>query len=116
MTVKNTGNMPGKEIVQVYLAAPHKMTDKPSNELKAFAKTQTLQPGEFETLMLTLTPKDLASFIPNQNAWIAEAGNYTVLVGASSLNIKEKSNFLLKDALTIEKTHPAFQLDIPFTD
>ena len=116
VTVKNTGKVSGKEVVQLYLSAPSKSIDKPKEELKAFGKTKELKPGESETLKLTLSPKDLASFLENKNAWIAEAGTYKVLVGASSLDIKKTLEFLVPNELTVEKVKKAFDLETKFTE
>ncbi len=116
VTVKNTGKTAGKEVVQLYLGAPSNTIDKPTSELKAFAKTKELQPGESQTLTLTLNPKDLASFVTAKNAWIAEAGNYTVSIGTSSLNIKQSRDFSLAKELIVEKTNSSFAADIQFSD
>lgn len=116
VTVKNTGKTAGKEVVQLYLSAPSKSIDKPKEELKVFAKTKELKPGESETLKLTLSPKDLASFLENKNAWIAEAGTYKVLVGTSSLNIKKTAEFNVPNEIVVEKVKKAFELETPFQE
>lgn len=64
-----------------YISAPAVEMDKPSTELKAFAKTKTLSPGESQVLEFTLTPADLASFNTAKSSWIADAGNYLVRIG-----------------------------------
>ncbi|WPV68064.1 glycoside hydrolase family 3 N-terminal domain-containing protein [Chitinophaga sp. LS1] len=109
VTVKNTGKVAGKEVVQLYLSAPHNSIDKPNEELKAFAKTKVLKPGESEVVILQLQARDLASFIEAQQAWVAESGKYTVKVGSSSLDIHQQADFTLDDALTVEKVHKAFE-------
>ena len=116
VTVKNTGKFAGKEVVELYLSAPSKNIDKPSSELKAFAKTKLLQPGESQTITLTLNPKNLASFVTAKNAWIAEAGTYKVAIGTSSLNIKQTAKFTLTKELIVEKTNAAFAADTKFSD
>jgi beta-glucosidase len=116
VTVKNTGNVAGKEVVELYLSAPAKNTDKPSSELKAFAKTKLLQPGESQTITLTINPKDLASFVIAKNAWIAEAGSYKVAIGTSSLNIKQSASFSVAKELVVEKTNSSFSPDSKFLD
>ncbi len=116
VTVKNTGKVAGKEVVQLYLSAPSKSIDKPKEELKAFAKTKELKPGESQTLTLALAPKDLASFLENKSAWVAEAGDYKVLVGASSLNIKQTASFSVSKEITVEKVKKSFELDSKFTE
>jgi len=110
--VKNTGKTAGKEIVELYLSAPEKTLQKPESELKAFAKTKQLQPGETQKLTLTLKAKDLASFDEKASAWVADAGTYKVLVGTSSLNIKQSATFTLAADKIVEKTHKAFALDV----
>lgn len=116
VTVKNSGKTAGKEVVQLYLSAPSKNTDKPTSELKAFAKTKELKAGESQTITLTLNPKDLASFVTDKNAWIAEAGSYKVAIGTSSLDIKKTANFNLEKETVVEKTNSSFALDTKFTD
>lgn len=105
VTVTNTGNVPGKEVVQLYLSAPKGKMDKPSEELKGFAKTYLLQPGESQTISLVLLPPDLSSFDTNTSSWTADAGNYTVKIGTSSLNIKQTASFTLPKDLVVEKLH-----------
>ena len=84
LVITNTGKVRGKEIVQLYISAPTENLNKPSVELKAFAKTGLLKPGQSETIHFTLSPSDLASFDTNRSSWVADAGKYTVKIGASS--------------------------------
>ena len=87
ITVKNTGDVSGKEVAQVYVTAPKGQLEKPMQELKAFAKTRILQPGESQTLTMTIQKRDLASFDEANSQWITEAGNYTFRIGSSSRDI-----------------------------
>ena len=89
VAIKNTGNHEGKEVVELYISAPdNKAANKPAKELKAFAKTKLLKPGESQTLTLSITAADLASFDEAASAWVVAEGEYQFLVGASSQDIK----------------------------
>ena len=94
VTVTNVGGVAGKEIAQVYVSAPkNKQMEKPLKELKAFAKTRLLQPGEQETLRMVIPKKDLASWNETLHQWQTDAGTYTIQVGASSADIRGKATF-----------------------
>ena len=93
ITVKNTGKAAGKESVQFYVTAPDGGLVKPAFELKAFAKTRELKAGEAETLTVTIDPYTLASFNETTSAWETAAGNYTLLFGASALDIRATAAF-----------------------
>ena len=81
--------MPGKEVVQLYVSAPDAAkANKPDKELKAFAKTAELKPGETVNVVLTVNARDLASFDDATSSWVVDAGEYKFLVGASSRDIK----------------------------
>ena len=89
ITVKNTGKVSGKEVAQVYVSAPKGQIEKPVQELKAFAKTRELQPGEQQTLQMQIPVRDLASFDEGSSQWLTEAGQYTFRIGASSRDIRQ---------------------------
>lgn len=93
VTITNTGQASGREVVQLYLSAPGQSMPKPAIELKGFAKTKSLSPGESETVSFTLTARDLASFDEGASAWVAEAGTYTVRIGASSEDLRQMATF-----------------------
>ena len=88
ITVKNVGEVPGKEAVQLYVSAPAGELDKPVKELKAYGKTAELAPGASETLTLTFPTSELASFDEAAAAWKVDAGEYNFLFGASSRDIR----------------------------
>lgn len=97
ITVKNTGKVAGKEIAQVYVAAPAGNIEKPSHELKGFAKTRELKPGESETLTIQMQKRDLASFDEANSQWMTEAGQYAFQIGASSRDIRATVNAKLTE-------------------
>ncbi len=87
VNVKNTGSVSGKEVAQVYVTAPKGTIEKPVHELKAFAKTRELQPGESQTLQMQLAVRDLASFDEAGSQWLTEDGQYTFRIGSSSRDL-----------------------------
>ena len=89
--VKNVGNFAGKEVVQVYSSAPRGLLKKPSIELKGFAKTKLLSPGESENITISFEIDSMASFdtdgvCGHKAAWILEKGDYVIKVGNSVRN------------------------------
>jgi beta-glucosidase len=116
VTITNTGKLPGKEVVQLYTSAPATGIDKPSEELKAFAKTNLLKPGQSQEIVMTISLNDLASFHTDQSAWITQAGNYTVKVGASSENIKGSASINVAKDIVVEKTHKVMTPQVPISE
>lgn len=85
--VTNTGKQyPGKEVIQVYTSSPQGVLVKPYQELRAFAKTKFLAPGESEMLTLQWSIRDMASYSEKQAAYILEAGRYIIRIGNHSGN------------------------------
>lgn len=82
--VENTGMVPGREVVQVYVSAPDGVLEKEAKRLVAFAKTAELAPGEAETLQLQFSMKDCASYEEATASYVLEAGAYLVQVGTSA--------------------------------
>jgi len=80
---------------------------KPEETLAAYAKTKLLNPGESQTVSFTIETKDFASFDEATSSWIAEAGNYGLKVGASSMNIKQSGNFRIAKELSAGKVSKA---------
>ena len=98
VTVTNSGRVAGKEAVQLYVSAPAGGLEKPARELKAFAKTRLLQPGESETLTFPVSAYELASFHEEASAWETAAGTYQLQFGASVADIRTSVPFRLKKA------------------
>lgn len=112
LNVKNTGNYPGKEVVQLYVSAPNaEKTNKPAKELKAFAKTKELQPGESVTVTLSVKASELASYNEESSSWIVDEGNYAFLLAASSRDIKATLNADV--ATSAESTNDILKLQNP---
>ena len=107
--VTNTGAVAGKEVVQLYVSAPAGGLDKPVRELKAYAKTRELQPGESEVVTLKVDGYGLASFNEATSAWETAAGDYTLAFGASSRDLRATVPFTLAEA----KAWPAHNVLAP---
>lgn len=95
-TVKNTGSVPGKEVVQLYYSAPNGVLGKPSRELAAYKKTKLLAPGESEIIALSFDINSMASFDDlgkiAKSAYILEKGAYKFFIG-TSVRDTEKLDF-----------------------
>lgn len=93
ITVANTGKVAGREVVELYVKAPVGGLEKPARELKAFAKTKLLAPGESETLTMKVSAYEMASFNEATSSWETAAGTYEVLFGASVEDIRATASF-----------------------
>jgi beta-glucosidase len=104
LTVTNTGKVAGKEVVQMYITAPKSNLDKPAVELKAFAKTKLLKPGESQVVEFTISANELSSFNAEASAFIAEAGDYTIKFGHAEAALISGS-FKLPNDVVMEKVN-----------
>lgn len=86
--ITNIGKVTGKEVIQLYVKAPIGNLPKPEKELKAFAKTKKLQPGEKQTISLSIKTTDLASYDEDKQAWVVDSGSYQLEIGNSVADIK----------------------------
>jgi beta-glucosidase len=93
--VKNTGTIKGKEIVQLYVKDLKSSEMRPEKELKNFAKVE-LNPGEEKVVTFKLDKTALQFYSDVKKDWVAEAGKFTVLIGASSRDLKAKVDFELE--------------------
>lgn len=111
VTVKNSGECEGKEVVELYISAPDsKAANKPAKELKAYAKTKNLKSGESETLTLNVAAADLASFDEASSAWVVAEGEYQFLVAASVQDIKATLKASVKGQQT--KVHDVLKPEV----
>lgn len=94
VAVTNTGHRAGKEVVQLYISDPASSLVRPPKELKGFQKVE-LQPGETKKVVFTIKERDLSFYNPYLPGWVAEPGEFEVLIGASSRDILLKKSFIL---------------------
>ena len=113
ITITNSGKVAGKEAVQLYVSAPSGGLEKPAVELKSFAKTRELLPGESQTLTMHVTNYDLASYNETTQSWETAAGKYTVRFSASVDDVRQTATYTLGKAQSV-KCHdvmpPSMQL------
>lgn len=97
LDVTNTGSVAGKEIVQVYVHDHEAKLRRPQKELKSFFKV-ALEPGETKTVSVTLDSRAFAYWDPRYHEWVSESGQFDILVGSSSADIR------LTTSVTLEST------------
>lgn len=104
ITVTNTGNRPGKEVVQVYIRKPESLCETPERELCWFGKTKLLQPGESQILQVVIEPKDMTVFDTERAAFVMPKGEYAVFAGNSSL-AAQCGSFTADESIVKQVTH-----------
>jgi beta-glucosidase len=102
LSIANTGTRAGSQVVQAYVTQANPSVVRPPQELKAFQKV-SLNPGEKRAIDLSFDPSSFTHYDVAQHAWIADAGDYTILVGDSSRNLPLKATFHLPNAITIKE-------------
>jgi beta-glucosidase len=97
VTVTNTGKVAGKDVVQVYVKAPKGELEKPERELKGFAKTPELAPGESCQVSVYVSKESLASFNEASDSWEIDNGNYTFVAAQHSMDNSQKVKVKIAD-------------------
>ncbi|WP_422861462.1 glycoside hydrolase family 3 N-terminal domain-containing protein [Flagellimonas sp. W118] len=96
VVIKNIGAFPGKEVVQVYTGKQDSRVDRPTKELKAFAKTQLLHPESLDSISIQIPIKELSFWDEEKSDWSLEKGSYSIQIGASSRDIKAETSISLE--------------------
>lgn len=92
--ITNTGQRAGKEVAQLYIRDVAASLQRPEKELKSFAKVQ-LAPGETKTVTFAIARDSLAYYDDLAHQWVAEAGEFKLLIGSSSWDIRSEATFTL---------------------
>ena len=103
VTVKNVGEVAGREIAQVYVAKPETTLEQAAFELAGFGKTKLLAPGESETLTMIIPVDALTSYDTENSRYIMDKGDYTFFVGNSSIDVQGDRKTLNYTELTVVK-------------
>ena len=107
--VCNVGKMAGKEVVQVYFAAPQGKLGRPAKELAAFGKTRLLEPGETQTMTLQFRIRDMAAYDDvgkvKKAAYLLERGSYSFYVGTSVREVTESSYHMVLEQDMVTEQH-----------
>jgi beta-glucosidase len=93
--VENTGKRAGAEVVQLYVHDGHSKIDRPIHELKRFQRVE-LQPGDSKTVIFVLNRGDFSYWSPEKKDWVLDPGTFEVQVGASSRDIRLKTQAEIK--------------------
>ena len=94
--VTNIGKVAGKDVVQLYVRAPRKGLDKPERELKGFAKTPLLAPGETCEVEIFISRESLASYDESTQSWVIQKGRYTFIAAKNSLDKSKRKKVTIK--------------------
>lgn len=107
-TVTNTGDVPGKQVVQIYYNPAQGAISKPVRNLIEFGKTEVLNPGESQTLSFNIDISRMASFddggyTGHRDCYVLEAGEYEIYVGENVRDAVKTGSFALGDTIVTEQ-------------
>ncbi len=106
--ITNKGGYKGKETLQVYVSCPQGRLDRESKSLAGFAKTRELDPGKSQTVKVSFDIRDLAGFDVKSASYILEKGEYIVLAGTDSKNVRPAAVLALEEDFTALKAERLF--------
>ena len=109
VSVKNTGSVAGKEVVQVYASLPGSVMEKEAHRLVAYGKTELLQPGECQEITLEIPTERLTSYNEEKAAWVLEKGFYGIFLGNSLESAELIGGVKLDQDVVTEKVKNLFQ-------
>lgn len=107
LDVTNTGRLPGKEIVELYVGNAPAGVPRPVKELRGFTKV-FCTPGQTQTVTFTLNKRSFAYYHVGMHDWYAESGTYEILAGASSRDIRPRATVRMEATRVIPKTYDRF--------
>ena len=93
--VRNSGNLEGAEIIQLYISDSECSVERPVKELKGFDKIY-LKAGESKEISFKLKPQDFAFWHPETKEWTIESGKFEIIIGASSKDIRQSTIISVK--------------------
>ena len=99
VTVKNTGSVPGKEVVEIFFHGAEGPLERPDRELVTFGKTKLLAPGESQTMKFTVSYREMALYNEEKAAWMLQKGINKLYLGGDALNNVEFAAFKTEEML-----------------
>lgn len=114
--VKNTGNVAGKQVVQVYVSCPPEGLPKETRRLAGFAKTETLKPGETQRLLVPFSMEELTSFDEAASSHVLDAGDYVVFAGTSAASMTAIAALRLPEKVTVARHLPVCVPEEPIAE
>ena len=116
ISVKNIGDIPGKEVVQLYLGKPTKKLANVRSELVAFKKTKLIKSQELDTFELSFNLADFSSYDEENSCYILEEGNYVLRVGNSLVDESCNINIIIEKDIVISNHKPICKTDLPYSE
>lgn len=119
VTVLNTGNKAGKDVVEVYYSAPYTEggIEKSAVDLVKFAKTTELQPGESQTIKISLNQEDMASFDTyGEGCYVLEAGDYNINIMSDSHTVLDQKTYSVADKIVYNENNKRSSDEIAATN
>ncbi len=116
VSVKNIGEVEGKEVVQLYASKPDKVIEQVSVELVDFEKTELLAPSASQTLGFKIPARHFASYQPETARWILAEGEYKIFMGENAEELTEIATFNIENSITLQQVKNRMAVELPFEE